>query len=81
MDSIKKELEEKWHSYEKSKDNDFWKHEWEKHGSCMFTEMDELDYFKKTLELFNAAIQTNLPADHQANGKALIPVDLNFKFL
>lgn len=81
LDSIRKELEEKWHSYEKSKDNDFWKHEWEKHGSCMFIEMDELDYFKKTLELFNAAVQTNLPADHEANGKALIPVDLNFKFL
>ena len=49
-------------------------------SSCMFTEMDELQYFQKTLELFNAAIQTNLPADHEANGKALIPVDLNFKF-
>ena len=34
-------------------DEEFWKHEWEKHGSCMFVEMDEFGYFSKTLELFN----------------------------
>ena len=81
LDPIRKELEEKWHSYEKDKDDEFWKHEWEKHGSCMFTEMTELEYFQKTLELFNAAIQTNLPTEHEADGKCLIPVDLQFKFI
>ena len=47
--------------------------------ACLLS--DRIEYFQKPLELFNAAIQTNLPQEHEANGKCLIPVDLEFKFI
>lgn len=49
------ELHKYWHS-SRGPDRRFWKHEWEKHGTC--TGMTEYDYFSKTLELF-ARIRTN----------------------
>jgi ribonuclease I len=77
------ELEKKWYSYDGTsipRDESFWKHEWEKHGSCIVTDIDEHTYFKKTIELFDEAIKRNLP-DYYINGnKCLIPVDLDFEF-
>jgi len=45
------ELKTYWYS-NMEKDEDFWKHEWEKHGSCVLTEMTEQEYFFNALELY-----------------------------
>jgi len=81
LEPILKDLNEKWYS-EDNKNENFWKHEWEKHGSCMFTELDELEYFEKTLELFDTALQIDLPGDfyNEETKKCLIPITLDFKF-
>ena len=81
LEPILKDLNEKWYS-EDNKNENFWKHEWEKHGSCMFTELDELEYFEKTLELFDTALQIDLPSDfyNEETKKCLIPLTLDFKF-
>lgn len=63
------------------KNSDFWKHEYEKHGSCVFTNMTEFEYFNKTLELYHKAIDENLTEKYSENGKCMIPVDLNFNFM
>ena len=82
LDLILSELEKYWYSYNKKDDENFWKHEWEKHGSCMFTEMNEFDYFNKTLELYNTAIQIDIPREfyNETTKKCLIPITLDFKF-
>ena len=42
--------------YSNDNDNpDFWKHEYLKHGSCMFKSMSEFDYFHLTLDLYHKA--------------------------
>jgi ribonuclease I len=81
LEPILKDLNEKWYS-EDNKNENFWKHEWEKHGSCMFIELDELEYFEKTLELFDTALQIDLPGDfyNEETKKCLIPLTLDFKF-
>jgi len=81
LEPILKDLNEKWYS-EDNKNENFWKHEWEKHGSCMFTELNELEYFEKTLELFDTALQIDLPGDfyNEETKKCLIPLTLDFKF-
>ena len=35
----------------KYSNEDFWQHEWTKHGSCMFSDAEE--YFEKTLDLYD----------------------------
>ena len=81
LEPILKDLNEKWYS-EDNKNENFWKHEWEKHGSCMFIELDEFEYFEKTLELFDTALQIDLPGDfyNEETKKCLIPLTLDFKF-
>jgi len=81
LEPILKDLNEKWYS-EDNKNENFWKHEWEKHGSCMFIELNELEYFEKTLELFDTALQIDLPGDfyNEETKKCLIPITLDFKF-
>ena len=76
------ELNKNWYS-NVNKNEDFWKHEWEKHGSCVFTEINEFEYFKKTLDLFNTAVQTGLPEEFydKKYNKCLIPLSLDFKFI
>ena len=80
LEPILKELNDKWYTEEKNEN--FWKREWEKHGSCMFTELNELEYFEKTLELFDTALQIDLPNDfyNEETKKCLIPLTLDFKF-
>lgn len=82
LKDILPELNENWYSNEE-KNEDFWKHEWEKHGSCMFSDMNEEEYFKKTLDLFTIAQQIDLPNEFYDNKtkKCLIPIDLDFKFI
>ena len=79
LQPIIKELNYCWYSNEE-KNSKFWEHEYYKHGSCMFTDMTELEYFQKTIELYREAIRLDLPDKYYSNNKCLIPVSLEFKF-
>ena len=59
LNPIIDDLNKYWYS-NIEKNEAFWKHEYEKHGSCMFINMSELEYFKKTLELYNYVLENNL---------------------
>ena len=78
---ILKDLETHWYSVEGS-DEEFWKHEWTKHGSCMFNNCDELEYFRTALELYVTVIESDVINKFKINDKkAMIPFDLNFKLI
>ena len=81
LNPIIDQLKEKWYS-NRGSDEDFWKHEYEKHGSCNFNNLNELEYFQKTLDLFCAAKKKNLPEYfyNEKTGKCLIPVNKQFDF-
>ena len=59
IENLVPKLDKFWASNEGSND-DFWKHEWQKHGSCMFIQMTEEEYFSKTLNLYQDAINKNI---------------------
>ena len=77
-------LNKYWYSNKGSNDT-FWKHEYEKHGSCMFSPMDEFSYFNKTIELYEYAIVNNIIKKYSdkypTDNKLLIPLDLDFNFM
>ena len=83
LDLIIDKLNQNWYSDTKIDNSKFWEHEYKKHGSCMFNEMTELEYFSKTLELFEEAIKRDLPDKHKSNNlsRILIPVNLDFTFI
>ena len=87
LHDILPELEKYWYSNIGDSgiefDETFWKHEYEKHGSCVFTEISEHDYFSKTLDLYYKAITDNLPDKYYVpeTKKCLIPVSLDFEFM
>ena len=63
-------------------DEVFWRHEWEKHGSCMFNNCDEFEYFNKALELFNYVLNEGLVSKYKTSGTtSMVPFDLAFKVL
>ena len=81
LENIIGDLNKKWYS-NKEKNADFWKHEYLKHGSCVFTPMSELEYFTKTLELYDYVIENKIVDDYDKNlNKILIPFDLDFKLI
>ena len=81
LEPILPDLNNYWYS-NKDKNEVFWKHEWQKHGSCVFKEMDELEYFKTTLSLFIDAVETNSIEENKKNeNQALIPISLDFKII
>lgn len=62
----------------------FWSHEWCKHGSCMFKEMGELEYFQTALKLYENIMKMGLGFNIEKYKKGknyLIPFDLNFNLL
>ena len=77
-------LNKYWYS-DCEKNEDFWKHEYQKHGSCMFKEMSEFDYFSKTLELYESALKTDkikLYLKKYPNSKTIkLQVDLDFNLI
>lgn len=82
LEPIIDELQNEWYSTEEPNE-DFWKHEWEKHGSCMFTDMDEFTYFNKALTLFNS-IKNNpdiIKKYQKNNNQCMIPYDINFNII
>lgn len=85
LDSIKQKLLEYW---ELPKDHDkiedeFWNHEFRKHGTCMFIQMTELEYFSKAIELYETyVVSGHLDiSKYHHNGKYMIPFDLDFKLI
>ena len=80
LNSIIEQLNEYWYSLEE-KNELFWSHEWKKHGSCMFNDMDEFDYFNKTLELFKKVKDMGIIENYKNGKKSLIPFDLNFNLI
>lgn len=66
-----------------NKNNKFWEHEWKKHGSCVFSNIDELEYFKQTLSLYKKAIDYKLPFKYynKKHKQCLIPVTADFKLM
>lgn len=60
----------------------FWQHEWEKHGTCMFQTMTELEYFSKAIELYEIIINNNIDIHQYKKGKNyMIPFDLDFQLI
>ena len=80
LDPIINQLKENWYS-DRGPDNIFWEHEWKKHGSCMFNESDEFDYFNNTLILFNKVKSLKIIDKFKQGNKALIPFDLDFNII
>ena len=63
-------------------ENSFWGHEYKKHGSCMFIELTELEYFKKALELYFNIMENSIDIEKYKKGKNyMIPFDLDFKLI
>lgn len=77
---IKEELKEYWPSRD-HKDEHFYIHEYKKHGSCVFTEMTELEYFRKTIELYHYVIKNEIYKSYIHGNQCLIPFDLNFELI
>ena len=81
LDPIIEDLNNYWYS-SKEKNDLFWKHEWEKHGSCMFTNMDELDYFKTALKLFIDSVQSDsINKFKVSENRSLIPIGIDLKII
>lgn len=82
LEPIINELKNEWYSTEEP-DEDFWKHEWQKHGSCMFTPMNELQYFNKALILFDSIKDNNGLINNfkTSNTQSMIPYDQNFNII
>ncbi len=80
LNPIMNSLKTKWYS-KKTSNEDFWKHEYLKHGSCVFSSMSELEYFSKTLELYDYVINNNIIDNYDKKlNQILIPFDLEFKY-
>lgn len=79
---ILNKLNKYWYSTEEA-NSDFWKHEYEKHGSCMFKDMTEFEYFNTVLNLYQKAITDDLPKKFYNPNlrKCLIPVNQEFEFI
>lgn len=71
------ELHANWHS-SRGTDENFWKHEWEKHGSC--TGLTEVEYFQKTLDCFEK-VKANGKQWTQKQRSNKIAFDLDFQIL
>ena len=80
LQPIINDLNKYWYSTQE-KNADFWEHEYKKHGSCVFTDITELEYFEKSLSLFKEASANNLPEKYYNpyTKKCLIPVSIDFK--
>ena len=78
---LQDDLYKYWYS-NKGTDEYFWKHEYEKHGSCNYNKFSEYDYFKTTIDLFLHSVKMGLPEKfyNDSNKRCLIPVDKQLIF-
>ncbi len=60
----------------------FWAHEWEKHGSCLYTPMTEFEYFNTVLNLYYDAWYSGYVKQYCSLDwpQCLLPVTQNFTF-
>jgi ribonuclease I len=84
LEPIIDKLNKYWDST-KDKNNDFWRNEYEKYGSCMFYAMSEFDYFNKIVELYEYALINNIikkKSDKKPNSdKILLMIDIYFNIV
>tara|TARA_B110000208_G_C11757920_1_gene425837 strand:- start:222 stop:638 length:417 start_codon:yes stop_codon:yes gene_type:complete len=80
LEPIIDSLRKYWRS-DRGPDSSFWEHEWKKHGSCMFDNLNEFEYFNKTLTLFDFVTKNNLIDTYKKGDKALIPFSLDFEII
>ena len=80
LNTILNKLNENWYSLDE-KNELFWSHEWKKHGSCMFSDIDEFTYFNKSLELFEKVKDMGIIEKYKNGKKSLIPFDLDFNLI
>jgi len=71
-------LHQHWHS-SRGKDRNFWKHEWQRHGTC--TGMTENEYFQKALWCFDQIKQKKVKwiLKHEIGDMHVIPISLDWK--
>ena len=77
---IEDELDKYWSSDRGGNDN-FWEHEWKKHGSCFFSDINEFGYFNTTLELYEKVKKMGIIEEYRDGEKALIPFDLDLQLI
>ena len=79
IETLLDKLNKEWYS-DKGKNEEFWKHEWLKHGTCMFNTCNEYDYFKKALDLFENSKKNNTIDKYRIpnTNKSMIPFTLDF---
>jgi ribonuclease I len=84
LDPIMDKLNKYWYST-KGSNSTFWKHEYEKHGSCMFQPMNELNYFSKTIEIYEYLLVNNIikirSEKNPTANKLLIALDVEFNLI
>ena len=77
---IENELDKYWHS-DRGNNDTFWEHEWKKHGSCMFDNINEFDYFNTTIKLYEKVKNMDIIENYRNGDKSMIPFDLNFNLI
>ena len=84
LDPIMDKLNKYWYS-NKGSNETFWKHEYEKHGSCMFQPMNELNYFSRTVEIYEYLLVNNIIKKRSEKtpnaNKLLIALDVEFNLI
>ncbi len=79
LEPLQDKLNKYWISDEESNE-DFWKHEWEKHGTC--TTMDEFQFFNKTLLLYDTLLKDGLNKTCDfSSTECKLTVNKNFNFV
>ena len=75
------DLERVWYSNINT-DDQFWKHEYLKHGTCNFNNFTELEYFQTTIKLYLKSLELKLPEQFYCEDtkKCLIPINNNLDF-
>jgi len=77
--TTRRRLKQVWYSYDKD-DEHFWKHEFEKHGTC--SGLSESQYFAKVLDLYDKAIQLPKYLESIRHGNNVhIPVSSTWELL
>ena len=82
LEPIISKLNEYWYSDEEPNEA-FWKHEWEKHGSCMYNYCDEFEYFNKAIELYESIIKNDPIINKflKTKTESMIPYNRDFNLI